>query len=131
MPFHLKYIPKKNYVIYFQPFNDTYLPLVGPQIILSQKLSIQNNNHTQQHKYLRGNPFFFEGEKSQDKLRINSLFIKSITINIVYVSRLKKNLSCFSLLSHTNYFSQKRQHFALSFLFSSSRTTLSWLSSFL
>ena len=86
MPFHLKYIPKKNYVIYFQPFNDTYLPLVGPQIILSQKLSIQNNNHTQQHKYLRGNPFFFEGEKSQDKLRINSLFIKSITINIVYVS---------------------------------------------
>ena len=62
MPFHLKYIPKKNYVIYFQPFNDTYLPLVGPQIILSQKLSIQNNNHTQQHKYLRGNPFFFEGK---------------------------------------------------------------------
>ena len=28
--------------------------------------------------------------------------IKSITIILVYVSRLKKNLSCFSLLSHTH-----------------------------
>ena len=40
-------------------------------------------------------------EKSQDKLWINSLFIKSITIILVYVSRLKKNLPCISLLSHT------------------------------
>ena len=40
-------------------------------------------------------------EKSQDKLWINSLFIKSITIIFVYVSRLKKNLPCISLLSHT------------------------------
>ena len=40
-------------------------------------------------------------EKPQDKLWINSLFIKSITIILVYVSRLKKNLPCISLLSHT------------------------------
>ena len=114
MPSHLKYIPTKNYVIYLRPFNDTYLPLVGSQIILSQKLSIQNSNHTQEHKYLRGKPFFFEGKKSRDKLRINSLFIKSITINIVYVSQLKKNLSCFSLLSHTLIISLKGSNTLLS-----------------
>ena len=54
----------------------------------------------------------------------------------MYVLRLKKNLSCFSLLSfslshtHTNYLFQRRQHFTLSFLFSSPRTAFSWLSSF-
>ena len=31
--------------------------LVGSQIILSQILAIQNNNHTQKHKYLREKPF--------------------------------------------------------------------------
>ena len=35
----------------------------------------------------------------------NSTIIKSITIIIVYVSQLKKNLFCFSLLSHTHYLS--------------------------
>ena len=54
----------------------------------------------------------------------------------MYVSRLKKNLSYFSLLTHThththtNYLSQRQQHFTLSFLFSSPYTTFSWLSSF-
>ena len=41
--------------------------IIGFQIILSPKLPIQNNNHTQEHKYL------CEMEKSRDKLRINSL----------------------------------------------------------
>ena len=49
----------------------------------------------------------------------------------MYVSRIKKNVSYFFFaLIHTNYLSQRRQHFALSFLFSSLHTTLSWLSSF-
>ena len=46
----------------------------------------------------------------------NLTIIKSITIILVNVSRLKKNLFCFSLLSHThthsNYLIQ-RQHFTL------------------
>ena len=35
---------------------------VGSQIILSQILEIQNSNHAQEHKYLRGKPFLFEGK---------------------------------------------------------------------
>ena len=35
---------------------------VATQKILSQILAIQNNNHTQEHKYLRENPFLFEGK---------------------------------------------------------------------
>ena len=62
--------------------------------------------------------------------------IKSITIILMYVPQLKKNLSYFSLLTHThthththtNYLSQRQQHFTLSFLFSSAHTTFSWLS---
>ena len=42
----------------------------------------------------------------------------------------EKSLLFFFALTHTIYLSQRRQHFALSFLFSSPRTALSWLSSF-
>ena len=53
-------------------------------------------------------------EKSWDKLRINSLFIKSIIIILVYVSQLKKNISYFSLLSHTLIMSFKGDNTLLS-----------------
>ena len=49
----------------------------------------------------------------------NFTIIKSITIILVYVSRLKKNLSLFFFfcsLTHTNYLFQRQQHFALSSL---------------
>ena len=105
------------------------IPLVGSRIILPQILAIQNNNYTKEHKYLCGKLFLLEG-KTTGQTPNNFTIIKSITIILVYVSWLNKNFSCFSLLSHTNYLSQKRQHFALSFLFSSPRTALSWLSSF-
>ena len=103
---------------------------IGSQIILSQKLAIQNNNYTQEHKYYVENPFFLKG-KTMRKTLNNFTSIKSITIILVYVSRLKKISLVFLTLTHTNYFSQMQQHFTLSFLFSFSCTTLSWLSSFL
>ena len=43
---------------------------VRSQIILSTILRVQNNNHTQEHKYLREKLFLFEGKKPRDKLRI-------------------------------------------------------------
>ena len=39
-----------------------YILPVGSQIILSQILAIQNSNHIQEHKYLRGKPFLFKGK---------------------------------------------------------------------
>ena len=77
------------------------IPLVGPQIILPQILAIQNSNHTQEHKYLRGKPFLLKGKTMGQTLN-NFTIIKSITIILVHVSQLKKNLSYFSLLSHTH-----------------------------
>ena len=73
---------------------------VGSQIILSTILAIQNNNHTQEHKIYVENPFSLKGKTTRQTPN-NLTIIKSITIILVYVSRLKKNLSCFSLLSHT------------------------------
>ena len=77
------------------------------------------------------NPFSLKGKTPN-----NFTIIKSITIILVYVSWLKKNLSYFSLLSHThtNYLFQRQQHFALSSLAIFSKATnplLSppWLSS--
>ena len=78
------------------------LLFVGSQIILSIILTIQNNNHTQEHKYLCGKPFLFEGKKTTRQTPNNFTIIKSILIILVYVSQLKKNLSYFSLLSHTH-----------------------------
>jgi len=75
------------------------------------------------------NPFSLKG-KTMGQTPNNFNIIKSITIVLVYVSQLKKKISIvFFAHTHTNYLSQRRQHFALSFLFSSSRTALSWLSS--
>ena len=73
---------------------------VGSQIILSTILAIQNNNHTQERKIYVENPFSLKGKTTRQTPN-NLTIIKSITIILVYVSRLKKNLSCFSLLSHT------------------------------
>ena len=49
---------------------------VGSQIILSQILAIQNNNHTQNTNIYVENPFSLKGkttEKPRDKLRIISI----------------------------------------------------------
>ena len=74
---------------------------VGSQIILSQILAIQNSNHRQKHKYLRGKPFLFEG-KITGQILNNFTIIKSITIIFVYASQLKKKkISSFSLLLYT------------------------------
>ena len=72
----------------------------------------QDNNHAQEHKYLREKPFLLEG-KTMRQTPNNFTIIKSITISLVYVSRLKKNLSFFVTLTHTNYLSQRQQHFTL------------------
>ena len=74
---------------------------VGSQIILSTILAIQINNHTQEHKIYVENPFSLKG-KTMRQTPNNFIIIKSITITFIYVSRLKKNLSYFSLLSHTH-----------------------------
>ena len=47
----------------------------------------------------------------------NSTIIKSVTIIIVYVSQLKKNLFCFSLLSHTHYLSLSKAATLCSLIF--------------
>ena len=64
------------------------------------------------------NPFFFKGKKPQNKLRINFIIIKSITIILVYVSRLSHTLiisfkGSNILLSPPRLFSRRRQPFAL------------------
>ena len=61
----------------------------------------------------------------------NFIIIKSITVILVYISRLKKNLSYFSLLSHTQIISLKGDNTLHSpFYFFSTHSSLSWLSSF-
>ena len=103
---------------------------VGSQIILLTILTIRNNNHTQEYKIYVENHFSLKGKTTGQTLN-NFTIIKSITIIIVYVSRLNnKSLLFFFTLAHTNYFSQRQQHFVFSFLFSFPCTTLSWLSSF-
>ena len=63
------------------------------------------------------NLFSLKGKITGQTLN-NFTIIKSITIIIMYVSRLKENFSCFSLLSYnTNYLFQRRQHFTLFFFF--------------
>ena len=100
--------------------------IFGSQIILSQnyqfKIAITHKNI---NIYVE-NPFFLKG-KTTGQTPNNFTITKSIIIILVYVSRLKKNLSYFSLLTHThtNYLSQRQQHFALPFLYSSPCTTLS------
>ena len=92
---------------------------VGSQIKLSQILAIQNSNHTQEYKYLFGKPFLFERKKTIWQIPNNFTIIKSITIILVYASLLKKkNLSYFSLLSHTQIiFLRGGNHFSLFFCF--------------
>ena len=107
----------------------SWLVFVGSQIILSIKLSIQNNNHTHEHKYLHGKSFLLK-RKNHGTNSNQFTIIKSIIIILVYVSRLKKNLSYSSLLSHTLISSLKDSNTLLSPLyFSSPCTALSWLSS--
>ena len=109
-----------TYILTFK----TDLCIVGSQIILSIILVMQNNNHIQEHKIYVENPFSLKGNTT-GQISNQFTIIKSITIIFVYISKLKKNLSYFSLLSHTLIFSQWQPHFALSFLFSSPHTTLS------
>ena len=52
------------------------------------------------------NLFSFKG-KTTGQTPNNFTIIKSITIILMYVSLLMKNLSCFSLLSHTQIISLK------------------------
>ena len=110
------------------------IPLVGTQIILSQILAIQNNNHTQEHNIYMENPFSWK-EKTTGQIPNNFTIIKLITIILVYVSRLKKNLSYFffalthtlvisfkgsnTLLTPPQLSSRRRQPFALPFWLSS------------
>ena len=87
------------------------IPLIRSQIILSTILVIQNNNHTQEHKYLHGKLFFLKGKIMGQTP--NNFIIIQINYNNSYVcfmAKEKKKLSYFSLLLHTNYLS--------SFLFS-------------
>ena len=79
----------------------TLIPLVGSQLILSTILAIQNNNHTQEHEIYEENPFSLK-EKIMGQTLNRFTIIKSITIILMYVPRLKKNLSYFSLLTHTH-----------------------------
>ena len=75
------------------------------------------------------NPFSLMG-KTRGQTPNNFTIIKSITIIFVYVSQLKKNLSYFSLLSHSLIISIKGSNTLISPLyFSSPRIALSWLSS--
>ena len=52
------------------------------------------------------NHFSLKG-KTTKQISNNFTIIKSITIILIYVSRLKKNLLFFFALTHTNYLSQK------------------------
>lgn len=116
---------------------------VGSRIILSLVLSIQITNTRKDTYIINPKTFLFEEKNYEKNFESISLLSKSITISLVYVSQLKKNVSYFSLFSHTlslcftnkqksfffffcltytNYLSQRRQHLALSSLtfFSSS-----------
>ena len=90
--------------------------IVWSRIILSLILSISNSNDTQKHKYLLEKSYLFEGGKKNGR---NS---KSITIFLVYVPWLKKNLPCFFFFFffffcshiHSLCILRMRQHFTLS-----------------
>ena len=73
---------------------------VGSEIIFSQILTIQNNNHTQEHKIYVENLFSLKGKTTRETPN-NFTIIKSITIILAYVSRLQKKYLLFSLFSHT------------------------------
>ena len=76
---------------------------VGSQIILSPILSIPKTNYTRILVFMWETLFPWR-EKPRGKLWINSLLssqLQLITIILVYVSQLKKNIFWFSLLSHT------------------------------
>ena len=93
---------------YYKVKNNTYRiqHCVGFQIILSTILAIQNNNHTQKHKYLRGKPFLLEGKKHGTNSK--QFHCYQINYNNSCVCfRLNKNLSYFSLFSHTQIISLK------------------------
>ena len=77
------------------------------------------------------NPFSLKG-KTTGQTPNNFTIIKSITIILVYASLLKKkNLSYFSLFSHTKLsFSKAATLCSLLFIFFSMHNSLSWLSSF-
>ena len=61
----------------------------GSQIILPPILVIQNNNHIQEHKYLREKPFLFK-EKNHGT-NSKSIYIKSITIILKFMPKLRFN----------------------------------------
>ena len=114
-----------TYILTFK----TDLCIVGSQIILSIILVMQNNNHTQEHKIYVENPFSLKGNTT-GQISNQFTIIKSITIIFVYISKLKKNLSYFSLLSHTNFLSKAATLCSLLSISFSTHNTLSWLSSF-
>ena len=51
-----------------------------------KKISIQNSNYTQEHKYLCEKPFRFEGENYETNFESILLLSNQITIIFVYVS---------------------------------------------
>ena len=71
------------------------------------------------------NPFSLKGKTMGQTLN-NFTIVKLITIILVCVSQLKKiSLIFLCSLTHTNYLSQRWQHFVLFFLFSSPCIVLS------
>ena len=85
---------------------------------------------TQEHIIYVENPFSLKG-KMKGQTPNNFVIIKSITIILVYVSRLKKKSLLFSLLSHTLIIFLKGGNTLFSpFIFFSTHNSLSWLSSF-
>ena len=51
-----------------------------------KKISIQNSNYTQEHKYLHGKPFLFEGKNYETNFESILLLSNQIIIILVYVS---------------------------------------------
>ena len=99
--------------------------LLGSKLYYHNISNLKQKSHTK-HKYLRGKPFFFKGKITGQTLN-KFIIIKLITTILKYVMRLKKKfLLFFFALSHTNYLSQRRQHFARTTL--SLSLSLSWLS---
>ena len=80
--------------------------IVGFQIILSQILAIQNSNHTQEHKYLRGKLFFFEGKShGTNSKKFHYCQINYNNFCVCLTAKEKKSLLFFFALTHTNYLS--------------------------
>ena len=79
------------------------------QIILSQKLSIQNSNHTQDINIYVENSFLFSLKEKITGQTPNQFIICQINYNnsCVCLTAKKKSLIFFFALTHTNYFSQK------------------------